>query len=121
MKRARPNLTMEQRRQQKRAMTGTERSRRSRERKAEREAAEGTTKRDRFRDESKVHMHQQAIRAGVEVHQVNRCWRDRGGELHEMREILFADVYPEQALEDGRQAQAEADGSWPEFTMTDSQ
>jgi hypothetical protein len=96
MKRARPDLTMEQRRQRKQAMSGTERSRRSRERKREREAAESTTKQERFRDEAKVHMQHQAIREGVDVADLNRCFRDREGRLHDLREILFADVYPEQ-------------------------
>jgi hypothetical protein len=117
MKRARPDLTMEQRRQRKQAMTGTERSRRSRERKAEREEAEGGTKQERHREGSQVHLQQQAIRAGVETTDVYRCWRDREGEVHDMREILFHDIAPEPALEDERQAAAEADGTWPEFTM----
>jgi hypothetical protein len=117
MKRARPNLTMEQKRQRKAAMTGTERSRRSRERKREREAAEGGTKQERFREESKVHMQRQAIRTGVKLHELHRGWRDREGGFHDMREILFDDIAPDPALEDERQAQAEADGTWPEFTM----
>lgn len=121
MKRARPDLTMEQRRQRKAAMTGTERSRRSRERKREREAEEGATKQERFRAEARVHQQRQAIRAGVELHELHRCWRDREGEVHDMREILFHDIAPEPALEDERQAQAEADGTWPEFTVTASQ
>jgi hypothetical protein len=114
MKRARPNLTAEQRRQHKQAMTGTERSRRSRERKREREAAEGGTKQERFREQAKVHMQRQAIREGVELHELHRGWRDREGRWHDIRDVLFDDIAPEQALEDERQAQAEAAGTWPE-------
>ena len=112
MKRTRPNLTMEQRRQRKQAMTGTERSRRSRERKKEREAAEGVTKRERFREESRVHAQRRAIRAGVELHELHRGWRDREGSWHDSREVLFADECCSPDLEDERQAQAEADGTW---------
>jgi hypothetical protein len=121
MKRARPDLTMQQRRDRKQAMTSTERSRRSRERKREREAAEGGTNRERHRERSKVHMQRQAIREGVDVADLHKCWRDREGKLHDLRESLFTDIWIEPALEDERQAQAEADGTWPEFTVTDSQ
>jgi hypothetical protein len=105
---------MEQRRQQKQAMTGTERSRRSRERKKEREAAEGVTKQERFAEEARVHMQRRAIRAGVELHELHRGWRDCEGCWHDMLEVLFDDTAPDPALEDGRQEQAEADGRWPE-------
>jgi hypothetical protein len=118
VKRARPNLTMEQRRQHKQAMTGTERSRRSRERKREREAAEGTTEKERFRADARVHMQRQAIRAGVEVHELHRGWRDREGNWHDLRDVLFDDIAPDPALEDERQAQAEADGTWPEVNQS---
>jgi hypothetical protein len=113
MKRARPNLTMEQRRQRKQAMTGTERSRRSRERKKEREAAEGVTTQERFAEEARVHAQQRAIRAGVELHELHRGWRDREGCWHDMLEVLFDDTAPDPALEDERQAKAEAEGAWP--------
>lgn len=123
VKRARHQPTMEERRLHKQAMSGTERSRRSRERKKEREAAEGTTKQDRHREQSKVHMQQQAIREGVEVHELHRGWRDREGRWHDIREILFMQTEADTScllthvLEGERQAQAEADGAWPEFTV----
>lgn len=113
VKRARHQPTMEERRLRKQAMTGTERSRRSRERKREREAEEGATKQEVFLAEARVSMQRQAIRAGVEVHELHRGWRDREGCWHDILAVLFEDIAPDPALEDERQAQAEADGTWP--------
>jgi hypothetical protein len=117
VKRARHQPTMDERRQRKQAMSGTERSRRSRERKREREAAEGGAKRASFREEARVSMQQQAIRAGVERHELHRGWRDREGRWHGILEVIFDDIAPDPALEDERQQQAEADGTWPTFTV----
>jgi hypothetical protein len=121
MKRARHQPTMQERRERKQAMSGTERSRLSRERKREREAAEGATKQERLRAEARANMQRQAIRAGVEVHELHRGWCDREGCWHHILDVLFEDTAPDPALEDERQAKAEADGTWPEFTVTDSQ
>ncbi len=117
VKRARHQPTMEERRQHKQAMSGTERSRRSRERKREREADEGVTKKERQREQSRVNMQRQAIREGVELHELHRGWRDREGRWHDLLEVIFEDIAPDPALGDERQQQAEADGTWPEFTV----
>lgn len=53
-----------------------------------------------------------AIRAGVEPVEASRNFRDREGNLHDIREILLMDTW-DTALEDERQAQAEAEGTWP--------
>jgi hypothetical protein len=67
----------------------------------------------------KVGERQQAIRLGVEVGDVYLRFRDREGNPHDLREILFMDTW-DTALEDERQAQAEADGTWPEFTVKEA-
>jgi hypothetical protein len=113
VKRARHQPTMDERRQRKQAMSGTERSRRSRERKREREAEEGGAKQANFRAEARVSMQRASIRAGVEPHELHRGWRDREGRWHGILDVLFEDIAPDPALEDERQQQAEADGTWP--------
>ena len=120
MKRARHQPTMDERRQRKQAMSGTERSRRSRERKA----AEDATKQDRNREwmkaETKVTAAREGIRKGVDPTDAYLQFRDREGSIRDVRELLITDTF-DIPLEDERQAQAEADGTWPEFTVTDSQ
>jgi hypothetical protein len=66
-------------------------------------------------ERGRVSRERQAIRAGVEVTDLHKRFRDREGNLIDCREILFMDTW-DVALEDERQAQAEADGTWPEFT-----
>ncbi len=63
-------------------------------------------------ERSKASRERQAIRAGVEVIDLHRGWRDREGSLHDIREVLFMDTW-DTALEDERQVQAEAEGTWP--------
>jgi len=65
----------------------------------------------------KVRMKQWAIRDGVDVTDLHRLWRDREGNLHDLREIMFDDIAPDPTLQDERQAQAEADGTWPEVKV----
>ncbi|MHB8240676.1 MAG: hypothetical protein ACYDHN_01675 [Solirubrobacteraceae bacterium] len=64
-------------------------------------------------EEHKVHTRREAIRLSADAPMV----RDRGGQVHDTRNILIADSwatdYPDQQLQDERQAQAEADGTWP--------
>jgi len=64
-------------------------------------------------ERSKVSLQRQAIRAGVEPIDVNRNFRDREGNLRDLREILWMDDW-DSALESERQRAAEADGTWPE-------
>ncbi len=69
------------------------------------------------KEECRVREQQHAIRLGVEVGDVYRCFRDREGNLHDLRDALITDewgTYPDTALEDERQARAEGDGMWPE-------
>ena len=66
-------------------------------------------------ERGRVSREQQAIRAGVEVTDLHKRFRDREGNLLDCREILFMDTW-DVALEDERQAEAEADGTWPVFT-----
>jgi hypothetical protein len=69
---------------------------------------------------ARVSAQRKAIREGVELHELHRGWRDREGCWHDLRDILFYDIAPDPTLEDERQAQAEADGTWPEVTTTAS-
>lgn len=81
----------------------------SEEAKEERRRAQAVTD----AEASRVSRERLAIRTGVEVIDLHRGWRDRGGCWHDMREVLFMDTW-DALLEDERQAQAEADGTWPE-------
>jgi hypothetical protein len=64
-------------------------------------------------EEHKVSVRREAIRLGADAPMV----RDRGGQVHDTRNILIADswdtAYPDQQLQDERQARAVADGTWP--------
>lgn len=97
-------------------LTNAEKQRRYRERKREREDAERRSKAgkaaQRRRAERDALVKRQAIRAGVEPIDVHRSFRDREGNLHDLREVLLMDEW-DSALEDERQRAAEADGSWP--------
>lgn len=69
---------------------------------------------------AKVRSKQQAIRLGVEAGDELLRFRDRGGRVHDIRNALITDewdAYPDDSLQGERQAQAEADGAWPEFTV----
>jgi hypothetical protein len=102
------------------ALSNAERQRRFKERRRkaeeaelrERWAREDKVGQETRKAETKVIAERQAIRAGVEPIDVNKRFRDREGNLHDTREILFMDTW-DAALEDERQAQAEADGTWP--------
>ncbi len=67
-------------------------------------------------ERSKASIQRQAIRAGVEPIDVNRTFLDREGNLRDLRDLLITDAW-DGALEDERQRAAEADGTWPEFTV----
>jgi hypothetical protein len=60
---------------------------------------------------------QDAIRTGSD--QPLLSFRDREGNLHDLRNLLISDAWEvlDTALEDERQQQAEADGTWPELTV----
>lgn len=64
-------------------------------------------------ERSRISRERQAIRMGVEVTDLHKRFRDREGDLHDLREILTMDMW-DAALEDERQALAEAAGTWPE-------
>lgn len=97
-------------------LTNAEKQRRYRERKRERAEAERQSEAgkaaQRRRAELDALVKRQAIRAGVEPADVHRCFRDREGNLHDLREILRMDEW-DSALEGERQRAAEADGTWP--------
>lgn len=65
---------------------------------------------------TKVTAQRIAIRSGVEPIEASRNFRDREGNLHDIREILLMDTW-DTALEDERQAAAEADGTWPQVKV----
>jgi len=65
-------------------------------------------------EQGRISRERQAIRNGVELHELHRGWRDREGCWHNLRDILFDEIAPDPVLEDERQAQAEADGTWPD-------
>jgi hypothetical protein len=68
-------------------------------------------------EEFKVRSQQHAIRMGVETGDEGLRFRDGGGRLHDIRNTLIADTwdaYPDAALQDERQAEAETEGTWPD-------
>jgi hypothetical protein len=110
------------------ALSNAERQRRFKERRRKAEEAELRARwkredgasQEAMKESTKATAQRIAIRAGVEPVEASRNFRDREGNLHDIREILLMDTW-DTALEDERQAQAEADGTWPEVTVTDSQ
>jgi hypothetical protein len=97
-------------------LTNAEKQRQYRERKREREEAERRSKAGKAarqrRAELDALVKREAIRTGVEPVDVHKRVLDREGNLLDLREILTMDTW-DTALEDERQAEAEADGSWP--------
>jgi hypothetical protein len=67
-------------------------------------------------EQGRISRERQAIRNGVELHELHRGWRDREGNWCEGRDALFTDEWPDPALEDERQAQAEASNQWPDVS-----
>lgn len=67
----------------------------------------------------KIRSRQEATRLGVDVTDVGLMFRDSGGQVHDLRNVLIADTwetYPDQQLQDERQRSAEASNQWPTFT-----
>jgi hypothetical protein len=65
----------------------------------------------------KIRSRQEAIRLGVDVADVGLMFVDREGQVHDIRNTLIADTwdaYPDAALQDERQAEAETEGTWPD-------
>jgi hypothetical protein len=103
------------------ALSNAERQRKFKQRR--REAEEDALRRQWKREDkvasaatkasTKVTAQRIAIRSGVEPIEASRNFRNREGNLHDLREILTMDTW-DTALEDERQERAEAEGTWPE-------
>jgi hypothetical protein len=110
------------------ALSNAERQRRFKERRRKAEEAELRARwkredgisQEASRASTKAVATQQAIRKGVDPTEAYLKFRDRQGNLRDVRDLLITDEW-DIPLEDERQARAEADGTWPEVTVTDSQ
>jgi negative regulator of replication initiation len=110
------------------ALSNAERQRKFKQRR--REAEEDALRRQWKREDkaasaatkasTKVTAAQQAIRKGVDPTEAYSKFRDREGNVRDVRDLLLTDEW-DIPLEDERQRAAEADGTWPEVTVTDSQ
>ncbi len=109
------------------ALSNAERQRRFKQRR--REAEEDALRRQWKREDeaasaatkasTKVTAAQEAIRKGVDPTDAYSKFRDREGNLHDLRDILLMDTW-DTALEDERQRAAEADGTWPQAEKADA-